>query len=125
MLLRPPRSTLFPYTTLFRSGVSRIHLAVDGRIRKTLRKKVRGGVDGRLNLLLGDVDIQVEIELQGDQRAAEGTGRGHLVKAGDLSTLTFQRSGDGRGHDVGTCAGIEGLNLNGGVIDLRKGGDGK
>src|SRR5690349_23415829 len=75
MLLRPPRSTLFPYTTLFRSGVSRIHLAVDGRIRKTLRKKVRGGVDGRLNLLLGDVDIQVEIELQGDQRAAEGTDR--------------------------------------------------
>src|SRR3712207_9284082 len=32
MVRRPPRSTLFPYTTLFRSGIERIddHLAVDG-----------------------------------------------------------------------------------------------
>src|SRR5690348_17626149 len=25
MIRRPPRSTLFPYTTLFRSGVGRVH----------------------------------------------------------------------------------------------------
>src|SRR3712207_9162002 len=29
MIRRPPRSTLFPYTTLFRSAVDRYHLALD------------------------------------------------------------------------------------------------
>src|SRR5256885_10879851 len=29
MIRRPPRSTLFPYTTLFRSGVQGIHLGGD------------------------------------------------------------------------------------------------
>src|SRR3712207_9024789 len=28
MIRRPPRSTLFPYTTLFRSGAERVELAV-------------------------------------------------------------------------------------------------
>src|SRR5438445_1740333 len=32
MLRRPPRSTLFPYTTLFRSRVALNKLIVDGRI---------------------------------------------------------------------------------------------
>src|SRR3712207_7486553 len=31
MIRRPPRSTLFPYTTLFRSVVDRDHAAVAGR----------------------------------------------------------------------------------------------
>src|SRR5256885_11604216 len=30
MIRRPPRSTLFPYTTLFRSGASSDRLAADG-----------------------------------------------------------------------------------------------
>src|SRR5687768_18182220 len=36
MIPRPPRSTLFPYTTLFRSGVARIargSQSADGRLR--------------------------------------------------------------------------------------------
>src|SRR2546430_3397375 len=33
MIRRPPRSTLFPYTTLFRSLVHRIHLARPGTDR--------------------------------------------------------------------------------------------
>src|SRR3712207_8281889 len=28
MIRRPPRSTLFPYTTLFRSGLRRVHVGV-------------------------------------------------------------------------------------------------
>src|SRR5688572_30987582 len=32
MIRRPPRSTLFPYTTLFRSAVNRIHRAVAGSL---------------------------------------------------------------------------------------------
>src|SRR4051794_19656797 len=31
MIRRPPRSTLFPYTTLFRSDIGRMVLAAEGR----------------------------------------------------------------------------------------------
>src|SRR5688572_32084475 len=38
MMRRPPRSTLFPYTTLFRSGrVRRNAAAAPGRLRRTRR----------------------------------------------------------------------------------------
>src|SRR5690349_23615220 len=37
MLLRPPRSTLFPYTTLFRSRVHRVDTDADGRLRQIPR----------------------------------------------------------------------------------------
>src|SRR5256885_10112692 len=41
MIRRPPRSTLFPYTTLFRSGLQRLqrHLLV---VRLRARKQVAG-----------------------------------------------------------------------------------
>src|SRR2546430_5330464 len=50
MIRRPPRSTLFPYTTLFRSGEALHHLA-------------RGGAaaDGRNDLVL------LEVVVRGDQ----------------------------------------------------------
>src|SRR3712207_8372214 len=34
MIRRPPRSTLFPYTTLFRSGVRRLHRDRRPQLRK-------------------------------------------------------------------------------------------
>src|SRR5947208_9108869 len=37
MIRRPPRSTLFPYTTLFRSGICRLRHA-DGGSRGALRR---------------------------------------------------------------------------------------
>src|SRR5690349_21985514 len=40
MLLRPPRSTLFPYTTLFRSGVAYLY------VREDLRAKLRPALTG-------------------------------------------------------------------------------
>ena len=40
MIRRPPRSTLFPYTTLFRS----VRVRVTVRVRVRLRLRVRGGV---------------------------------------------------------------------------------
>src|SRR2546427_12662944 len=55
MIRRPPRSTLFPYTTLFRSGVRRPELrtvprrarrADAGRVR-TFRRDRRGGREPR------------------------------------------------------------------------------
>src|SRR2546427_11429943 len=49
MIRRPPRSTLFPYTTLFRSGVPVDPSALDARIRsavaEVVSKQVGAGVD--------------------------------------------------------------------------------
>src|SRR5438034_10578259 len=38
MIRRPPRSTLFPYTTLFRSGVAILGLDMSRMPRRTLRE---------------------------------------------------------------------------------------
>src|SRR5256885_11692428 len=37
MIRRPPRSTLFPYTTLFRSGRSRFRVLLPGGLRRAGR----------------------------------------------------------------------------------------
>src|SRR2546426_3869138 len=56
MIRRPPRSTLFPYTTLFRSEVDRLHLGDLGELlrcgparlgRHGRRRRRRRGGDGR------------------------------------------------------------------------------
>src|SRR5260221_3618469 len=44
MIRRPPRSTLFPYTTLFRSRTALLHLVVARRARRRFRAR-RGGAD--------------------------------------------------------------------------------
>src|SRR5258708_32009196 len=44
MIRRPPRSTLFPYTTLFRSGADRT------------ARRVRGARDRRLHQIVKDAD---------------------------------------------------------------------
>src|SRR3712207_8904491 len=41
MIRRPPRSTLFPYTTLFRSGRLAAHVLVAGRTRGRVRARLR------------------------------------------------------------------------------------
>src|SRR5256885_8295089 len=46
MIRRPPRSTLFPYTTLFRSAVQRHHLLV-----------AREGADQHHQRALGQVEV--------------------------------------------------------------------
>src|SRR5256885_10356546 len=45
MIRRPPRSTLFPYTTLFRSRVGQPALADVGQLPQRLLEKVAGGPD--------------------------------------------------------------------------------
>src|SRR3712207_9149835 len=51
MIRRPPRSTLFPYTTLFRST----GLDVDRRLRVDL--DALAGVDGELAVLARDLEL--------------------------------------------------------------------
>src|SRR5688572_31610169 len=43
MLLRPPRSTLFPYTTLFRSGQGRSARVLPATVQLRHRADVRAG----------------------------------------------------------------------------------
>src|SRR5688572_31854836 len=62
MIRRPPRSTLFPYTTLFRSNADHVFLDLPGRVAKTLVR------------LAGDSSApMVTIELNQSQRSEEHT----------------------------------------------------
>src|SRR5436189_2643767 len=60
MIRRPPRSTLFPYTTLFRSGVdidlgNRVKAALPQLLASTHRREVLGKVGGFGGLFALDV----------------------------------------------------------------------
>src|SRR5258708_34961094 len=52
MIRRPPRSTLFPYTTLFRSPAAAAMLLASPAVRVRWRALIAGGVLGALPLLL-------------------------------------------------------------------------
>src|SRR2546425_6124434 len=58
MIRRPPRSTLFPYTTLFRSATE---LSFQGFTVKTAARLVEGAtVSVKLDLVAGEPPIEVE-----------------------------------------------------------------
>src|SRR2546430_8376926 len=63
MIRRPPRSTLFPYTTLFRSDGAPGHAPRDGDQRRIAR---RGEADGRevLRLVLRSEEHTSELQSQ-------------------------------------------------------------
>ena len=75
--------------------IGRIHLAVDRRVRKIPRQEGGGGIDGRLHLLLGNVEAEVEAELERDDRTAAGARGGHLLQAGHLAELALEGRRDG------------------------------
>ncbi len=54
--------------------VSRVHLGVDRRRGQIGGQQVARGIDGRLDLLLGHVETELEVELQRDRRCAGRTG---------------------------------------------------
>src|SRR5438270_5443348 len=47
MIRRPPRSTLFPYTTLFRSGEARVHPVLRREGKEVSRPHRLGAAEGR------------------------------------------------------------------------------
>src|SRR3989449_9409448 len=68
MIRRPPRSTLFPYTTLFRSAVQHLELEAGRRDASPARERLRvrddpdvvrrdPGVDAALEQLLHAADV--------------------------------------------------------------------
>src|ERR1035438_4321605 len=54
MIRRPPRSTLFPYTTLFRS----LHFAIDMAARRGHRECHAAGEEMEQGLLLDGIDVR-------------------------------------------------------------------
>src|SRR3712207_7210530 len=81
MIRRPPRSTLFPYTTLFRSG---------GRLRGLLGGEGEGGprdVGGLVRRLPGDAlgqvgdlrDVEAGLLLRSEEHTSELQSRQYLV----------------------------------------------
>src|SRR3712207_7889269 len=67
MIRRPPRSTLFPYTTLFRSqrpkpgGWNRIHLIVDDIATEVTRLETEGA-EFRNNVVTGPGGSQILLD---------------------------------------------------------------
>jgi len=90
-----------------------------------LREEIGSAIDGGLNSLLRDVNAQVQTKLESDKGATEGTRGRHLVQAWNLAELALKGRGDRRSHDVRAGAGVKGLYLNVGVVDLRQGRNGQ
>src|SRR2546430_13720106 len=63
MIRRPPRSTLFPYTTLFRSEV------VDGEEALRLGDALLGDRDGLVLLVDLEVELRHELLLRADRKS--------------------------------------------------------
>src|SRR5258708_12328320 len=90
MIRRPPRSTLFPYTTLFRSPAKVLAAKLDGADAKTLRETmdklkdkfksaaiVLGAIEGDKVTLIAGVTSDLTTK----------------VKAGDLVNFVAQQAG--------------------------------
>src|SRR3712207_6892452 len=80
MIRRPPRSTLFPYTTLFRSGVVADAVGVaDEDLDVVRRQSAEGPLEREVvrevgGLAVGEVEAEVLApELGGDVRSEEHT----------------------------------------------------
>src|SRR5690625_6229023 len=71
VIVRPPRSTLFPYTTLFRSGLAGGGIGV-GATARNRRNGVRVGRDGH-ELILGDAQRLHHVELIGTGQDRKST----------------------------------------------------
>src|SRR3712207_8257860 len=73
MIRRPPRSTLFPYTTLFRSGRFDIHRLKDlvaGAPVRAIEVKLSQGAKPGLGGLLPAAKVTEEIaEIRGDRKS--------------------------------------------------------
>src|SRR5687767_8923996 len=107
MLRRPPRSTLFPYTTLFRSQLGAGE--VDGESREGLIDGCCGGPDGLLGTINSEGDFPPELD--GDPSAVLDfrlQARSHHVVGVDVDALTFQQGA----HGVGAGAHLTGLPVN-------------
>src|SRR3712207_7623214 len=95
MIRRPPRSTLFPYTTLFRSAglLVREHNVAQGA--QSRRRAALDGPERRIGAA-GDLALRETLEVRQDQHLAVGRGeprerRGHFEAAQELARRVLLR----------------------------------
>src|SRR3712207_6924548 len=85
MIRRPPRSTLFPYTTLFRSDGEQgpfSRLRTDYRIGLARMEHPAGEADDgslRVDFDRGDVPLRVEVGRRSEEHTSELPSRQYLV----------------------------------------------
>src|SRR5256885_10891442 len=92
MIRRPPRSTLFPYTTLFRSA--RLHPGVDDRRLVGLRRHGQGGVSQRG----GADDVRTRLAHRGQDRKSTRLNSSHLVISYAVFCLKKKTTTEPRNH---------------------------
>src|SRR5258708_21688525 len=80
MIRRPPRSTLFPYTTLFRSVFSSGHMSEDGALEE-LKGHLGAGGDLSPDLSFRKIDINsgYRQEFRSEEHTSELQSPDHLV----------------------------------------------
>src|SRR2546423_10792979 len=69
MIRRPPRSTLFPYTTLFRSLLSRPHVAYEAQRR--FSGDASHQLRTPLTVLIGQIEVALRQERTGEEYRSE------------------------------------------------------
>src|SRR2546426_9056732 len=89
MIRRPPRSTLFPYTTLFRSVRDGLLVGIDERIR----------AGHRLDDLVG---VKIKATGRIEKKLRVGIARGEL--AGDVLVRRRDNAGGNGGNGYGRAA---------------------
>src|SRR2546422_2562174 len=80
MIRRPPRSTLFPYTTLFRSGLEHVVVAGDRAAELALRFAYAGFHRGAIEVVPSlEEALDRGLELRSEEHTSELQSRLHLV----------------------------------------------
>src|SRR5256885_13074368 len=72
MIRRPPRSTLFPYTTLFRSGIEKAVEAVVENIKK-MKRDVKGNMIAQVGTISANGDETIGKIIAEAMRSEEHT----------------------------------------------------
>src|SRR5690349_23011501 len=90
MIRRPPRSTLFPYTTLFRSR-TRTSTARTGTTTRTERFQAPAHAPDRKSTRLNSshVEISYAVFCLKKKKTKKTTPRAHLPTSNQLSNLTY------------------------------------
>src|SRR5260221_7870402 len=79
MIRRPPRSTLFPYTTLFRSLSEEIkHFDLSANTNRTRNRRGSSGSDG-VNLNRSPLNVLAEPALRSEEHTSELQSHSDLV----------------------------------------------
>src|SRR3712207_8706574 len=79
MIRRPPRSTLFPYTTLFRSVDHRVGHRLRGRDALELQRRLRR-------------DLEVGVLVDGGEQVVERAAQGVVEHQGDRKSTRLNSS---------------------------------